>query len=64
MAGLTEEQAFTPGPHDMMQVPELREFRRIALPPEPVAQAIAYAIEQPAGVDISELIVRPVASPH
>lgn len=48
----------------MMQVPELREFRRIALPPEPVAQAIAYAIEQPAGVDISELIVRPVASPH
>lgn len=42
----------------------MREFRRIALPPEPVAQAIAYAIEQPAGVDISELIVRPVTSPH
>ncbi|WP_066098212.1 SDR family oxidoreductase [Xanthomonas massiliensis] len=42
----------------------MREFRRIALPPQAVAQAIAYAIAQPDGVDVSELIVRPTASPY
>ncbi|RSC30051.1 SDR family oxidoreductase [Agrobacterium sp. FDAARGOS_525] len=40
------------------------EFRRVALPPQAVAQAIAYAISQPDGVDVSEIIVRPTASPH
>lgn len=40
----------------------MREFRRISIPPEAVAQAIAYAIAQPDGVDVSELIVRPTAS--
>ncbi|MEH2920976.1 SDR family oxidoreductase [Samsonia erythrinae] len=40
----------------------MREFRRIALPPQAVAQAIAYAIAQPDGVDVSELIIRPTAS--
>ncbi|MGO1164166.1 SDR family oxidoreductase [Brucella sp. C7-11G] len=39
------------------------EFRRVALPPQAVAQAIAYAISQPDGVDVSEIIVRPTASP-
>ena len=38
------------------------EFRQVALKPEAIAKAIAYAIEQPADVDVSELIVRPVAS--
>lgn len=42
----------------------MREFRRIALPPQAIASAIAYAIEQPDSVDVSEIIVRPVASPH
>lgn len=42
----------------------MREFRRIALLPQAVAQAIAYAIAQPDGVDVSELIVRPTASPY
>ncbi len=41
----------------------MREFRRIAIPAEAIARAIAYAIEQPADVDVSELIVRPTASP-
>ena len=39
------------------------EFRRVALPPQAVAQAIAYAISQPDDVDVSEIIVRPTASP-
>lgn len=43
---------------------EMREFRKIAIPAMAVARAIAYAIEQPAEVDVSELIVRPTASPY
>ena len=29
-----------------------------------IARAIAYAIDQPADVDVSELVVRPTASPY
>ncbi|GGY89193.1 SDR family oxidoreductase [Pseudoduganella plicata] len=43
---------------------EMREFRRIAIGADAVARAIAYAIEQPADVDVSEIIVRPTASPY
>jgi NADP-dependent 3-hydroxy acid dehydrogenase YdfG len=42
----------------------MRGFRRIAIPAEAVARAIAYAIEQPHDVDVSEIIVRPTASPY
>ena len=42
----------------------MKAFRRVAIQPEAIAAAIAYAIEQPAEVDISELIVRPMASPY
>jgi len=40
----------------------MKEFRRIALPAEAVARAIAFAIEQPDDVDVNEIIVRPTAS--
>lgn len=42
----------------------MREFRRIALSPDAVARAISYAIEQPIDVDVSEIVVRPTASPY
>ena len=42
---------------------EMREFRKVAIPASAIARAIAYAVEQPADVDVSELIVRPTASP-
>lgn len=42
---------------------EMREFRKISIPAMAIARAIAYAVEQPADVDVSELIVRPTASP-
>jgi NADP-dependent 3-hydroxy acid dehydrogenase YdfG len=32
-----------------------------AMPPEAIARAIAFAIEQPADVDVSEVVVRPTA---
>lgn len=37
------------------------EFRKVALKPDAIARAIAYAIEQPADVDVNEIIVRPTA---
>ncbi len=42
---------------------EMKAFRRIAIPADAIARAIAYAIEQPDEVDVSEIIVRPTASP-
>jgi NADP-dependent 3-hydroxy acid dehydrogenase YdfG len=42
---------------------EMKEFRRIAIPADAIARAIDYAIEQPDDVDVSELVVRPTASP-
>jgi NADP-dependent 3-hydroxy acid dehydrogenase YdfG len=40
----------------------IQELRRIALNPEAIARAIAYAIEQPNDVDVNEIIVRPTSS--
>lgn len=42
----------------------MREFRKVAISPEAIARAVAYAIEQPADVDVSELVIRPTASIH
>jgi len=40
----------------------LEESRdKFALPPEAIARAIAYAIEQPADVDVNEIVIRPTA---
>ena len=38
----------------------LREFYKIAVPSDSVARAIAYAIEQPAEVDVNEIVIRPI----
>jgi NADP-dependent 3-hydroxy acid dehydrogenase YdfG len=35
------------------------EFYQQAIPPESVARAVAYAIEQPVDVDINEIVLRP-----
>ena len=32
-----------------------------AIPPDAIARAIAFAIEQPADVDVGEIVVRPTA---
>ncbi|KYG03667.1 oxidoreductase [Sorangium cellulosum] len=42
----------------------MREFRKTAISADAVARAIAFAIEQPDDVDVSEIVVRPTASPH
>jgi NADP-dependent 3-hydroxy acid dehydrogenase YdfG len=42
----------------------MRAFRRDAIHPDAIARAIHFAIEQPADVDVSEIIVRPTSSPY
>ncbi|URQ62264.1 SDR family oxidoreductase [Pantoea alhagi] len=42
----------------------MQSFRQIALQPESIARAMSYAIAQPDEVDVSEIIVRPTASPY
>lgn len=42
----------------------MKAFRSVAITPDAIARAVAYAIEQPDDVDVSELIVRPTASPY
>jgi NADP-dependent 3-hydroxy acid dehydrogenase YdfG len=39
----------------------LEEFRGAMIPADAIARAIAFAIEQPADVDVNEIVVRPVA---
>ncbi len=43
---------------------EMRAFRSISMPADAVAKAILFAVEQPAEVDVSEIIVRPTANPY
>lgn len=42
---------------------QMHDYRSIAIPAEAIARAMAYAIEQPANVDINETLVRPTAQP-
>jgi len=39
----------------------LKELYKIAIPSESIARAIAYAIEQPADVEIDDIVIRPTA---
>jgi NADP-dependent 3-hydroxy acid dehydrogenase YdfG len=41
---------------------EMRIYRRVAIPAAAIGAAIAFAIDQPAEVDVNEIIVRPTAS--
>ena len=40
----------------------MRTYRRIALTPDAIARAVRFAIEQPADVDVNEIVVRPTAA--
>jgi len=51
---------------DSISDPQVRDgiretAERIAIPPEAIARAIAFAIEQPATVDVGDIVVRPTA---
>jgi NADP-dependent 3-hydroxy acid dehydrogenase YdfG len=40
----------------------LKDWRQKSLTPDAIARAIRYALEQPEGVDVNEIIVRPTAA--
>lgn len=40
----------------------MRTYRSIALTPDAIARAVRFAIEQPADVDVNEIVVRPTAA--
>ncbi|QLG41644.1 SDR family oxidoreductase [Paenibacillus sp. FSL W7-1088] len=40
----------------------MKDYRRITIPATAIAQSILYAINQPAEVDVNEIVVRPTAS--
>jgi NADP-dependent 3-hydroxy acid dehydrogenase YdfG len=42
----------------------MKTWRAIALAPDAIARAVRYAIEQPADVDVNEIVIRPTRSAH
>ncbi|TAV92003.1 SDR family oxidoreductase [Rhizobium leguminosarum] len=42
----------------------MKAFRAITISPEAIANSILYAVSQPDDVDVSEIIIRPTASPY
>ena len=47
---------------DARTMASMREqMEKIAIAPDAIARAIAFAIDQPADVDINEIVVRPTA---
>jgi NADP-dependent 3-hydroxy acid dehydrogenase YdfG len=61
--GVTESELAHTITHDATRA-AVDALRRTAIPAEAMARAIAFAISEPADVDVSELVVRPTASDY
>ncbi|MFI9777363.1 SDR family oxidoreductase [Streptomyces sp. NPDC051956] len=59
--GFTNTEGVGKGVSPEVAAAMTRQRDEIAMPPSAIASAIAYAIEQPDGVDVSEIVVRPTA---
>ncbi|MEV7171516.1 SDR family oxidoreductase [Streptomyces sp. NPDC093224] len=59
--GVTESE-LADGISDPAAREAMRAYRAVALPASAVAGAVAYAVSQPAEVDVNEIVVRPAAS--
>ncbi|WP_274536240.1 SDR family oxidoreductase [Streptomyces sp. MJM1172] len=59
--GVTESE-LAEGISDPAAREAMRACRAVALPASAIAGAIAYAVAQPAGADVNEIVVRPAAS--
>jgi NADP-dependent 3-hydroxy acid dehydrogenase YdfG len=57
--GFTDTEGVGKGAGPEVAAALTRQRDEIAMPPSAVASAIGYAIEQPDGVDVSEIVVRP-----
>ncbi|HEY6631550.1 MAG TPA: SDR family oxidoreductase [Rhizobiaceae bacterium] len=47
---------------DPVAAEAMKTYRAVALKPDAIGRAVRFAIEQPDGVDVSEIVVRPTAS--
>lgn len=47
--------------HPELKAQTVAAMNKMAIPPDAIARAIVFAIEQPADVDVGEIIVRPTA---
>ncbi|UUU32417.1 SDR family oxidoreductase [Streptomyces sp. CA-210063] len=59
--GVTESE-LADGISDPAAREAMKAYRAVALPASAIADAIAYAVAQPAQVDVNEIVVRPAAS--
>lgn len=59
--GVTESELAHTITHDAT-AKFIDEYRKTSIPADAIARAIAYAIEQPDGVDVNEIVVRPTAA--
>ncbi|MFD9369297.1 SDR family oxidoreductase [Streptomyces sp. NPDC060020] len=59
--GFTHTEGVGKGASAEVAAAMTRQRDEIAMPPSAVASAIGYAIEQPDGVDVGEIVVRPTA---
>ncbi|WP_151484955.1 SDR family oxidoreductase [Streptomyces albicerus] len=57
--GFTNTEGVIKGASPAAAAAAAQQRDEIAIPPSAIASAIGYAIEQPAGIDISEIVVRP-----
>ncbi|RYZ66056.1 MAG: SDR family NAD(P)-dependent oxidoreductase, partial [Proteobacteria bacterium] len=46
---------------DVVRAAIQRRLDEVAIPPEAIARGIAFAIEQPAEVDVNSIVIRPTA---
>ncbi|EYT81190.1 MULTISPECIES: SDR family oxidoreductase [unclassified Streptomyces] len=59
--GVTESE-LADGISDPEARAAMKTYRAVALPASAIAEAIAYAVGQPPGTDVNEIVVRPAAS--
>ncbi|MFI1839909.1 SDR family oxidoreductase [Streptomyces olivaceoviridis] len=59
--GYTHTEGIGKGASPEVAAAMTRQRDEIAMPPSAIASAIGYAIEQPDGVDVSEIVVHPTA---
>jgi NADP-dependent 3-hydroxy acid dehydrogenase YdfG len=62
--GATESELPNTISDSEMRKTVIEQFRIDLIPAEAIARAIAYAVEQPADVDVNEIVVRPAAQKY
>ncbi|MFD9663583.1 SDR family oxidoreductase [Rhodococcus sp. NPDC059968] len=59
--GFTQTPFIESVPNEEVKAQLVKSREAFGMPPEAIARSIVFAIEQPAGVDVGEIVVRPTA---